>query len=254
MAKAPTKSPNNSIESTHTIGIIGGGIAGSTIALRLAGLGLSVALIENGPSLVNGPPICHLHAGGNLYREISQQQCITLLKQSIEILRLYPKAADYRPTVIAVPRRDRGTPEDLFPRLQRLQREYQLLIDQDPANQVLGAPCDYFKLFSRLQLESLAQQSLVTPPTTLEHWLIPVAKSLDLDQLQFPVVMVQEYGLSVFRLAATASLALENLPNCNILTNQKVTSIKQQDQQWQLTLRSNTNVEKKTHCSYLINA
>ncbi|NRA83431.1 MAG: FAD-dependent oxidoreductase, partial [Gammaproteobacteria bacterium] len=70
--------------SSFTVGIIGGGIAGSTIALHLAQLGINVSLIESGPSLVNGPPICHLHAGGNLYREISQEQCLTLLKQSIE--------------------------------------------------------------------------------------------------------------------------------------------------------------------------
>lgn len=62
------------------VGIIGAGIAGSTIAIRFAELGINTTLIEQGPSLVNGPPICHLHAGGNLYREISDKQCLTLLK------------------------------------------------------------------------------------------------------------------------------------------------------------------------------
>lgn len=41
--------------SPITVGIIGGGIAGSTIALRLAEQGINVQLFEEGKSLVNGP-------------------------------------------------------------------------------------------------------------------------------------------------------------------------------------------------------
>lgn len=48
------------------VAIIGGGIAGATAAVHLAELGIDVTLIEKGASLVSGPPICHLHAGGNL--------------------------------------------------------------------------------------------------------------------------------------------------------------------------------------------
>ncbi len=92
------------------IAVVGGGIAGSTIALYLSELGLDVSLFEKGPSLVSGPPICHLHAGGNLYREISDQQCVTLLRESIDLVRFYPDAVDYRPTVIAVPEDDKGRP------------------------------------------------------------------------------------------------------------------------------------------------
>ena len=95
------------------IGIIGGGVAGATVALSLGELGLDVTLIEKGPTLVNGPPICHLHAGGIMYRELAEQQCITLLRESIALLRLYPNAVDYRPTVVAVPKNDPGQPQDL---------------------------------------------------------------------------------------------------------------------------------------------
>lgn len=52
------------------IAVVGAGIAGSTIALKLSEKfpSSSTFLFEAGPSLVNGPPICHLHAGGALYR------------------------------------------------------------------------------------------------------------------------------------------------------------------------------------------
>ena len=53
----------------HKIAIIGAGVAGSTIAIYLGRLGLDITLFERGDSIVNGPPFCHLHAGGNLYRE-----------------------------------------------------------------------------------------------------------------------------------------------------------------------------------------
>ena len=55
---------NNNM-SDKKIAVIGGGIAGASIALYLSEIGLKVDLFEKGTSLVNGPPICHLHAGGN---------------------------------------------------------------------------------------------------------------------------------------------------------------------------------------------
>ena len=71
------------------VAVVGGGVAGSTIALRLAELGIDTTLFEKGDGLVSGPPICHLHAGGNLYREISDQQCLTLLQQFIDTVKVY---------------------------------------------------------------------------------------------------------------------------------------------------------------------
>lgn len=38
--------------------------------------------------------------------------------------------------------------------------------------------------------------------------MIPPAKYLDLDKLKFPLVMVQEYGLSSMRISAFANIGL----------------------------------------------
>ena len=148
--------------SAPHIGIIGGGIAGATAALHFAELGLNVSVFERGPSLVDGPPICHLHAGGNLYREISQQQCVQLLKESIETVKLYRHTLNIRPTVIAVPKKDAGQPEDLLPRLDVIQQAYQELVINDPSNQVLGNPSHYYKLYSRFSL-LLSKNKGITP-------------------------------------------------------------------------------------------
>lgn len=246
---------NKHNEQQTSVAIVGGGVAGATVALYLSELGVNVELLEKGPSLVNGPPICHLHAGGNLYREISDQQCLTLLAQSIDLLRLYPAAADYRPTVIAVPQSDPGSPALLLPRLKKLQAEYQRLITEDPLNKVLGESGDYFKLFEREEVERLAAQKPVDRPQTLAQWMIPVARSLDLNSLQFPLIMVQEYGLNLFRLAASVSLALEANKHCHIHTGCTVNNVRalDDDSGWLLDYRQG-DANKQLQCDYLINA
>ncbi|WP_413702191.1 FAD-dependent oxidoreductase [Psychromonas sp. KJ10-10] len=235
------------------IAIIGGGIAGATVALCLGELGLDVTLIEKGPSLVNGPPICHLHAGGNLYREISEAQCITLLHESIELLRLYPNAVDYRPTLVAVPKHDKGEPLDLLPRLEKLRAEYQQLIANDAQNEVLSKPEHYFKLFEREDLEALKHQPIVDSPSTLTEWLIPVAHHVDLDQLKFPVILIQEYGLNLFRLATSAELTLQKMSNCSVLTNSKVTDVESTQERWKVNYE-NGEKQHSEEFDYLINA
>lgn len=207
------------------IAVVGGGIAGSTIALYLSQLGLNVSLFEKGPSLVNGPPICHLHAGGNLYREISDNQCVTLLKESIELVRFYPDSVDYRPTVIAVPCDDSGKPEELFPRLALLQSEYEALIRKDAGNKVLGESRDYFKIYEREHVETLKKKTPLDKPLDMDDWMIPVAQNIDLDKVQFPLIMVQEYGLNVFRLAASVTLALKNSSHCELLLGHEVIDV-----------------------------
>jgi len=240
--------------SDKKIAIIGGGIAGASIALYLSEIGLQVDLFEKGTSLVNGPPICHLHAGGNLYREISEDQCVTLLKESIEALRLYPDSVDYRPTVIAIPEQDPGQPMDLLPRLKRLQSEYQDLINEDADNQVLGKASDYYQLFELEELQQLALLDEHPVPSTAEQWMIPFAKHVDLSLLKFPVVLVQEFGWNVFRLGATAALSLEKNVHCQVHLNAKITKIKQtDDKKWQLSCDESGH-NSQQQFDYLINA
>ncbi|MDP5252987.1 FAD-dependent oxidoreductase [Vibrio sp. HB161653] len=239
-------------EGKH-IGIIGGGVAGSTAAIHFTELGFKVSILEKGPSLVNGPPICHLHAGGNLYREISQQQCVELLKQSIDSVRLFPHSINVRPTVIAVPKSDGGTPEDLLPRLETIQSAYQQLVDSDEKNRVLGDPNAYYRLLDRDALTALAKQSQPKSPKTLEEWCIPFAKNADLEQLKYPVVVVQEYGWSVFRLAALAHLTLDKAPNCQVMTQAKVQHLHRDKHGWQVQFERHGQQEN-LEVDYLINA
>ncbi|MGF1900509.1 NAD(P)-binding protein [Aliivibrio sifiae] len=202
--------------SRKKIAIIGGGIAGASIAMYLSQYDVDIEVFEQGISLVNGPPICHLHAGGNLYREISDDQCITLLTESIETVRYFPHTVNIRPTVIAVPKKDPGQPEDLLPRLKLLQQTYAQLIEQNSANQVFGPAEEYFKTYNKVDLDQIAQRTPTQTPTSLDDWLIAFANQVDLNELKYPIALVQEYGLSVFRMAATAQLSLSSLNNLTL--------------------------------------
>jgi len=201
------------------VGVIGGGVAGSSTAIYLKHLGCDVTLFEKKDSLIDGPPMCHLHAGGNLYREISDAQCVQLLKESIELIRFYPNGIDFRPTIVTVPITDPDDPSSLLPRLKLLQDQYQKLIDQDSKNKVLGEPQQYYKLFSYEELEVLQQKQPVDDPQTFQQWMIPFAKEVDLNKLKYPVVIVQEFGLNLFRIAASATLlAKETHLTCKLRT------------------------------------
>ncbi|WP_247664677.1 FAD-dependent oxidoreductase [Pseudoalteromonas sp. MMG010] len=240
------------------VGILGGGTAGSTIAIRLAALGLETFIFEKNASLINGPPMCHLHAGGNLYREIPDQDCINLLQQSIDILRLYPFSIDARPTVFAVPIRDNNSPLDLIPRLNKLTNAYRELIDKDHNNKVLGEPSEYYKLYDKKQLLELSKKQPAAHPSTLDEWLIPAAKYMDLNKLQFPVIAVKEYGWNIFRLSASAHFALEQYKNAHVFINTNVKQVLNnnlQQNKWLIEYQQDTKQNTETiEVDYLINA
>ena len=242
-------------EQKASIAIIGGGVAGTTTALYLGQLGFGVTLFEREQSLISGPPFCHLHAGGNLYREISDQQCIALLKQSIDFLRFYPFIVDYRPTVIAIPTEDSGSPADLLPRLALLAKEYEKLIHDDPRNKALGEPRDYYRVYEREQIEALSNESIAKEPKTLDEWMIPVAQNIDLDKVQFPLIIVHEYGLNLFRLSAGVTLALGQIGSVEVLTETTVSSVQKESgsDRWVITYDMQGTTNQK-YFDYLVNA
>ncbi len=240
--------------NAQTIAVIGGGIAGSTAALHFAEQGLNVVLIEKGPDLVNGPPICHLHAGGNLYREITTEQCTELLRQSIDTVRLFPHTINRRPTVIATPVSDQGDPSQLIERLDTVKQCYAQLVNQDSANQVLGDVKDYYRLYNRDELESLANQRQPQHPVGYDQWMIPFAANTDLAKLKYPVVAVNEFGWSVFRLAATVTLTLNKLPNCQVMTSTELIAVTGGEGNWKLALRQPEGRHIQIDAQYLVNA
>ncbi len=243
------------MDSKTSVAIVGGGIAGATAALMLASTGIKVTLYEKSKSLVSGPPFCHLHAGGNLYPEISDMQCLKLLEQSIDFARLYPFGVDHRPTIIALPEYCSRSSDNLLPRLQKLRSHYKALVAQDSANEVLGKPGGYFRFYSKEQIMALQQKKIRQHPINADEWMIPFAHEVDLTQIRFPVILVQEYGLNLFHIGAGLMLRLQQDPLVDLKLEHEVTSITRQKEtsSWQVKSRSNDESHEYPY-DYLINA
>ena len=235
------------------VAVVGGGVAGSSVALHLGELGADVALFERKSSLVDGPPMCHLHAGGNLYREISDEQCLQLLRESVELVRFYPQGVDCRPTVIAIPTYDEGSMQELLPRLKLLQEEYRRLVLEDERNKVLGEVEEYFELFEKEEVEALAKLEPKKEPENAKEWLIPFAKETDLSKIKFPVLFVREFGLNVFRIAASATLLIKRLPNVSLHLRSEVVDVQEEESGFEVRYRQDEK-EQVAHFDYLVNA
>ncbi len=234
------------------VAIVGGGVAGLTAALTLGNLGLDVIIFEAKSAFISGPPFCHLHAGGNLYREISDSQCTTLLRQSIDFAKLYPFSIDKRPTIFATPIYDPHEPLDLLDRLEILKQEYKELIQKDNTNKVLGEADNYYEIFSKEELLLLAKKEPLKNPQNSSDWMIPFAKNLDFNRIKFPIILIQEYGINLFRVAANGGLALENMPNVKILRDTKVIDVNKSESSYIVEYCGRES--SKVEVDYLINA
>ena len=238
----------------YSVAIIGGGVSGSVTALQLAKYGIDSVLLEQQDYLVNGPPFCHLHAGGNLYPDISMEQCKLLMRQSIEMARLFPQTIDQRPTFISIPKEEKFETQKIESRLKILSQYYKELVEQDPANEVLGSPDEYYTVYREEELLSLAQKPTVKRPKTHDQWISNAIKLIDYKKLKTPLFIVQEFGWNLFRLAAQAQLALNESPNCTLKTSTQVVDIKDVSGQdlgynWQLFTK-----DKVYKANYLVNS
>ncbi|WP_353662810.1 FAD-dependent oxidoreductase [Hydrogenimonas sp. SS33] len=234
--------------------IVGGGVAGATTALVLGALGMKVTLLEREKMPVNGPPFCHLHAGGNLYREIPDAQCLTLLRQSIGFARLFPFAIDARPTLFAIPKEDPGSVETMVRRLETLREAYRKMVEEDPTNGVLGPPDAYFRLFDKSELLALRERRGGEPLDEAQRWLLAVSKQLDLERLKFPLALVREYGINLFRVSAGLALGLKGLAGVDVCYGALVTGIHRREEGgWQIVFERDGKRER-IEGAYLVNA
>lgn len=250
----PTYKTYFNMGKIYNVGIVGGGVSGVVIALELAKYGVDTILFEQEESVVNGPPFCHLHAGGNLYPDISEIQCKVLMKQSIEMARLFPQSIDERPTFISIPKTEKYCTDKIKYRLDMLVGYYKELITEDIENEILGTPENYYKKYTEDDLIALSKHPTIKHPTKSDEWMVNTIKHIDYKKLKTPVYIVQEYGWNLFRLAAQAQLALSKTEKCNLKTNTNVTNIKNvlnknSDYKWEIS--TNDSVYK---VNYLVNS
>lgn len=238
----------------YQVAIIGGGVSGSVIALQLAKYSIDCVLFEQKSALVSGPPFCHLHAGGNLYPDISMEQCKLLMSQSIESARLFPQTIDLRPTLISIPISENLNTQEIENKLKQLAQYYKELVNSDPSNEVLGPADGYYSVYKREDLDALAKRPMVQSPDCHDDWISNALKVVDWSKLKSPIFIVQEFGWNFFRLAAQAELALNSSENCDIKLNTQILDIKDVSDlglgyNWQLFTK-----DRMYKANYLVNS
>jgi hypothetical protein len=273
-----------STPSSPTILIVGAGVAGRTLCTLLNALRLpedpqtnayQVRAFERKISFADGPPYCHLHSGGLLYTSrISSAEAERLLQQSIDFVQMYPTCISYRPTVIAIRKNHTGcTVSKLIRRCSDLQLAYARLVAEDPTKQVLGSPSSYFKAYSLKKVLEICFDSVgrlrdaVRTPCCMNDWLLNwMQQGIRLDQLKFPIVLVQELGISHFREIAAFDSTYEehlkrsgkNKPSWRVSLGAEVLSVKQVNKSgallWKVDYRSKAGVMKSCWGHYLVNA
>lgn len=214
------------MSNIYNLGIIGGGVSGAVMALQSAKYGIDSILFEQKESVVSGPPFCHLHAGGNLYPDISDEQCRILMEQSIDMAKLFPQSIDERPTFISIPKTEKYETKVIEDRLKMLVEHYKKLIENDPSNKILGEPDAYYKLYNEEDLFALKDLGTTKLPTSTDEWMSNTLQLIDVEKLKLPVFIVQEFGWNLFRLGAQAQLALEKTEKCELKLNSAVVDIK----------------------------
>jgi len=232
------------------IAIIGGGIAGVTSAILL---NEEITLFEYKDSLISGPPFCHLHAGGNLYPDISLSECLQLLEESIEFLKLYPFTIDYRPTIITFPYSCQKDPNEYIQRLNSIKKRYQDLVNKDCSNKVLGEIEEYYKVYTKAEIAKLKELNIPKNPKSHKEWLISFSKFVNLDAIKDPIIIVNEYGLNLFRAAAATKIALEQKKGITLNLNTKVIDVKKLGSKFIVTYESGDALLQEKY-DYIINA
>lgn len=170
------------------VAIVGAGIGGTVAALKLAQLGIRVDLYEqnNGILSESSAIAAHLYSGVQYFADIPQKSIKQLMLDAILFAKILPFALVPRPTVIALAKEDKRRPEELEETCKSVQEIYYQSIQDDPANKVFGCPSRFYETYTRKSVQ-----------WTQNKWIRSFAKYTDLERLQFPIFLVNEFGLDM---------------------------------------------------------
>jgi hypothetical protein len=213
------------------IAIVGGGVAGLTSAEAAASMGYNVTVFESEPEFMSKTssfPV-HLHSG-IIYPSLPPEERDALLEDSIIFIKRLPPAVKKIPTLVTFHVSDPSDPSQLLEIAKSNQAKYRDLVMSDPEHAVFGHPDQYYLAINRLELQALAERRIPEVPPglepsqvfSLEDWAVPFAKSVDLDQIKYPVIIVNEYQMSMDDARKYLVERLSKMPNVTLLPNTRV--------------------------------
>ena len=173
------------------VAVVGGGIGGSVAALELLKRypGVKVDLFERRADILQGPPWCHLHAGGMLYPEISWEESSELLDHSIAFAQEFSEALLIRPTVVACRKSSRWEPEGLVAKCEYVQSQ----VDRRPAAMDLSGYC---AVYTEEDVAAFKKTGSFLPRSAFHDPYVKTFLGLvKTDQIKLPFVSVKEFGI-----------------------------------------------------------
>uniref|UniRef100_A0A6C0H6U9 FAD dependent oxidoreductase domain-containing protein n=1 Tax=viral metagenome TaxID=1070528 RepID=A0A6C0H6U9_9ZZZZ len=184
------------------VAVIGGGISGCLSAIQMSKLpNVQVDLYERKNTLLQGSPYCHLHAGGFLYPDISVQDCMELLNNSLEFAEYFGDFLDRRPLIVAYNVNSQYNPQTLVFRARMMQMVYCCWVSEHGNKYPLGHTDQYIAIFTRQDVEHFQQHNRL-PETTdkAKRFHQPYVEAAlsqlcDFDSIKYPFVSVNEPGI-----------------------------------------------------------
>lgn len=211
------------------IAVIGGGIGGCLSALQMAQSGHRVTIYEAEEDicmLASKIP-AHLYGGGPGYCHLPAEERDGIFRSSLEFAKLLPQAMNARPTVFAFRTNDKRTAAQLVDAAERQAGLYREMVRQDPSNAVFGPPDSYLSTYSKERVLALRSAPALDPPTSNDHWMGNWARQMTveaLDGLQWPIAIVMEPGINMFRARECLRQALTDA-HVTVQTGTRVSSV-----------------------------
>jgi hypothetical protein len=176
--------------------IVGGGIAGCTLALELSKIG-KVNLYEKKNYILNNGPYCRLHCG-LMYPMLSLKESAILLTHSIEFAQKFPQAILKRPCVITYNKNSKYNPSDLIKKCNYIQTKYS---HNHSHSRYLESPDIFYAIYTRNDILHFKMYGeFIYSTNQARNFHDPFVKTFctmlkNIDSIKYPFVSVNEFGI-----------------------------------------------------------
>lgn len=215
----PISSPSEG-QSYRRVAIVGAGIAGTTAALYLSKQGVSVDLFEREKAIFSKSSAipAHLYSGVQYFGQLSKESIQSCMTDAIIFAKNFFFCLNSRPTVVAIAKKDSRSPSDLEEACRMNQKVYETECSKDIRNQVFGSPAEFYRTYS---LEALLRIRK-NPKSEEDEWIAAFADQTNLDELQFPICLVKEFGLDMRKAAGFFEQLISEDNNIKLHLNAEV--------------------------------
>lgn len=209
---------------SRQIAIIGGGISGITSAIKLAqNKPNEIHIYEKRNYILNGPPYCHLHAGGILYPEISLEDAQQLLYDSILFADTFKDCLEFRPTIVAYRSESKYTPNELLFKCKVNKINYQF-----SHKQPFGQVENFYAVYTKEDMIFFKKHGKLPESDDFgrkyhDRYVEYFCKFLDtVESIKYPFVSVCEPGINQEKVELYLKSQLKSYNNIKIFLNKEV--------------------------------